>query len=97
MANELNIIIPITGLTVTGSVRSVTGALQGSAVSMTEVVTNQYSGTFDVSSLADGEFLVHFDTATDNVGAGAIYVRSGTEITQEDFATLPDIIVGANS
>jgi hypothetical protein len=96
MANELNAILD-PSLTVTAEVYDVTGTSQGATVSMTEVVASQYSGTFDVSGLSDGEFLVHFIASTTVIGEGKLYVRAGTEVSQYIFSTIFDVITGANA
>ena len=80
MANELNILLD-TGLTVTAKVYNVAGTQQGTTVSMSEVVTSQYTGTFDISSLADGVFPVHFYEGSILVGSGSIDVKSGAEVS----------------
>tara|TARA_R110002096_G_scaffold276024_1_gene469735 strand:+ start:74 stop:364 length:291 start_codon:yes stop_codon:yes gene_type:complete len=96
MANEINISLE-TGLTLTAKVYSLTGVQQGSDTAMAESSTGQYSANFSVSGLADGEYMVMIFNVLENRGFGGLYVRSGTEITQQNFATLPDIITGANS
>ena len=96
MANELNLTLE-TGLTLTAKVFSKSGTQQGSDVTMTEIVTNQYTGTFNVSGLADGEYVVLFYVGTENRGFGSLYVRAGTEVSQYIFSTIFDIITGANA
>jgi hypothetical protein len=96
MSNELNLSLE-TGLTLVGKVYSKAGVQQNTDVAMTEPSTGQYTGDFVVTSLADGEYMVLFFVGTENRGFGGLYVRSGTEISQQNFATLPDIIVGANA
>jgi hypothetical protein len=80
MANELNILLD-SGLTITAKVYNIVGTQQGTTVFMSEVVTSQYSGTFDVSSLADGVFPVHFYEGSVLVGSGSINVKGGTEVS----------------
>jgi len=79
MSNELNLLLD-TGLTLTGKVYNVAGTQQGTNVSMTEVATSQYSGTFDVSTLADGNFPVHFYNGAVLVGTGELKIKDGAEI-----------------
>ena len=79
MANELNILLD-TGLTITGKVYSTAGVQQGTNVTMTEVATSQYSGTFAVATLADGQFPVHFYDGATLVGSGLLEIKDGAEI-----------------
>jgi len=95
MANELNILLD-TGLTLTAKVYNSVGTQQGTTVSMSEVVTSQYSGTFDVSSLADGVFPVHFYEGSVLVGSGSINVKDGAEVnltTLNNFNPATDTVV----
>jgi len=72
------------------------GTQQGTTVSMSEVVTSQYSGTFDVSSLADGVFPVHFYEGSVLVGSGSINVKDGAEVnltTLNNFNPATDTVV----
>ena len=80
MANELNILLD-TGLTITAKVYNSAGTQQGTTVSMSEVVTSQYSGAFDISSLADGVFPVHFYEGSVLVGSGSLNVKGGAEVS----------------
>lgn len=96
MANELNLTLE-EGLTLTAKVYSNAGVHQTPTVNMTEVSTGQYSGTFDVSGLADDSYMVLFYDGATQRGFGGLYVRAGTEITQQEFATIFDVITGANA
>jgi hypothetical protein len=96
MANEINISLE-TGLTLTAKVFTLVGVQTGSDVTMSESSTGQYSGDFDVSAVADACYMVMIFNGTENRGFGSLYVRAGTEITQEQFATIFDVITGANA
>jgi hypothetical protein len=83
MANEINIQLdPFleTGLTLVAKVFNKTGTQQGSDVSLTETSTGFYSGDFAVSGLADGDYIVKFQTATEFYGAGELKVKDGAEV-----------------
>jgi hypothetical protein len=96
VANELNISLE-TGLTLTAKVYSFAGVQQGVDTSLTETATGVYSASFNVSGLADGAYMVLIYNGTEQRGFGGLYVRAGTEVTQEEFATIFDVIVGANA
>jgi hypothetical protein len=91
MANELNIQLdPFneTGLTLLGKVYNKTGTQVGSNVSMTD--TNSvalYTGDFALGAVADGEYLVRFETNSPNklYGIGSLFVRNNAEVSQQDF------------
>ena len=74
MANELNIALPTSGLTVTAQ-RYQSGSAVGSAISLTEVGSSGfYSGNMTGTA---GTYQVAFISAGANVGSGSI-VWSGT-------------------
>jgi len=74
MANELNIALPTSGLTVTAQ-RFQNGASVGSAISLTEVGSSGfYSGNMTGSA---GTYEIAFIAASTNVGSGSI-VWDGT-------------------
>lgn len=96
MAGELN--IPLdenrdTGLTLIGSVWSEQGVQQGSDVTMTESSTGSayYTGDFDFSTLADGQYYARFYTATRRKGGGPFYIRDGAEVSAADYATYTQV------
>jgi hypothetical protein len=74
MANELNIALPTSGLTVTAQLFQ-GGATSGSAISLSEVgSTGFYSGNMTGSA---GTYEIAFIAASTNVGSGSI-VWDGT-------------------
>jgi hypothetical protein len=74
MANELNIALPTSGLTVTAQ-RFQNGASVGSAISLTEVGSSGfYSGNMTGSA---GTYEIAFIASSTNVGSGSI-VWDGT-------------------
>ena len=91
MANELNIQLdPFsqTGLTLLGRVYDKSGTEQtGSPVTMSEVSTGLYSGDLVVSTFLDDSYSVRFETNTPDklYGTGELYVRDGSEVSQENF------------
>lgn len=94
MANELRIALdPFnhTGLTLLGKVYNSAGAQEGSDVAMTEDTTAVYTGDFALGSVADGEYMVRFQTATKLYGTGALYVKDNAEVSQEDAASASTI------
>jgi len=105
MANELNIQLdPFNqaGLTLLGRVYNKSGAEQtGSPVSMSEVSSGLYSGDLTVSSFLDDSYSVRFETNTPDklYGTGELYVRDGSEVSQEDFfnGALDTVIVATNN
>jgi hypothetical protein len=94
MANEINIQLdPFleTGLTLVAKVFNKTGTQQGSDVSLTETSTGFYSGDFAVSGLADGDYIVKFQTSTEFYGSGELKVEEGVEVilpTKADVSSL---------
>jgi hypothetical protein len=93
MANELNIALPTSGLTVTAQ-RYQAGAAVGSAISLTEVGSSGfYSGNMTGSA---GTYEIAFIASSTNVGSGSI-VWSGTAevpvstLTTSDIPTESDI------
>lgn len=84
MANELNIKLDTyteTGLALLGKLYNKQGDTQfGSNVSMTETANGHYTGNFDFSTLADGQYLVVFETTTEYYGDGVLFIESGSEV-----------------
>ena len=87
MANELNIALPTSGLTVTAQ-RYQSGSAVGSAISLTEVgSTGFYSGTMTGSA---GTYQIAFRAAGANVGSGSI-VWDGTAEVASSTLTAPQV------
>jgi len=106
MARELKIALDTfddTGLTLLGKVYTSAGTQQGASVSMTEGDDAVYVGDFALAAVADGEYMVRFETNTPDLvyGTGALYVRGGTEVSQWELAkkseTVSSNIVKVNS
>lgn len=91
MANELNIQLdPFneTGLTLLGKVYNKTGTQVGANVSMSDVNNVAlYTGDFALGSVADGEYLVRFETNTPNklYGIGSLFVRNKAEVGHDNL------------
>ena len=88
MANELQISLDpfnATGLTLLGKVYASTGLQLGADVAMTEDSTGVYTGDYALGAVADGAYMVRFQTATKMYGTGELYVRGGVEVTQQNF------------
>ena len=88
MANELQIALDpfkASGLSLIAKVYAATGLQIGADVVMTEDSTGVYTGDYDLSSVADGAYMVRFQTTTTLYGTGALYVRGGAEVSQENF------------
>lgn len=91
MANEINIQLDSfleTGLTLVAKVFNKTGTQQGSDVSLSETSTGFYSGDFTVSSLADGDYVVKFQTTTEHYGSGMLSIKGGVEAIPSTKAEL---------
>jgi hypothetical protein len=87
MANELNIALPTSGLTVTAQ-RFQNGASVGSAISLTEVGSSGfYSGNMTGSA---GTYEIAFIAASTNVGSGSI-VWDGTNEVPVSTLTATDV------
>ena len=102
MADELKIALdPFTqtGLTLLGKVYAATGAQEGATVSMTEDGPAVYIGDFSVAAVADGEYLVRFETNTPDklYGTGTLYVRNNSEVTPEVYAQTGDAMTLENN
>ena len=83
MANEINIQLDSfleTGLTIVAKVFNKTGTQQGTDISLTETSTGFYSGDFNLSTLADGDYVVKFQTTTDFYGSGILSVKENAEV-----------------
>ena len=99
MANELNIQLdPFsnTGLTLIARVYAKDGTEQtGSPVTCSEVASALYTGDFALASISDDSYSVRFETNTPNelFGTGRLFVRNGSEVTQEGFfnSTLDEV------
>jgi len=82
MANELNIALPTSGLTVTAQPYQ-SGSAVGSAISLTEVGSSGfYSGTMTGSA---GTYQLAFRSAGANVGSGSIVWSGTAEIPASTF------------
>jgi len=91
MANELNIALPTSGLTVTAQPYQ-SGSAVGSAISLTEVgSTGFYSGTMTGSA---GTYQLAFRSAGANVGSGSIVWDGTAEVA---FSTLTAAQVNAEA
>lgn len=84
--SELNI-QTTPGITVTASVFTKFGVQVNGTVTLTEVSSGQYTGSFPLNSVADGQYIVKFSDGTNNIGVGDMFVRNEEEITQELFET----------
>ena len=84
MANELNLRLdPVqTGLTVTARVRRADGTQIGIDTACGEIVgvNGLYSGSFTLTSVADGTYLVEFFSGTTLLGTGELNVKNETEV-----------------
>jgi len=87
MANELNIALPTSGLTVTAQLFQ-GGATSGSAISLSEVGSSGfYSGNMTGSA---GTYEIAFIAASTNVGSGSI-VWDGTNEVPVSTLTATDV------
>lgn len=97
MANELNIQLdPFTetGLTLIGKVKSLSGVQQGSDVAMTETSSSgQYTGDFNFALLADGDYVVSFETISFFYGSGELLIKDSQEVKTSDPAGIADGIL----
>jgi len=89
MANELNIALPTSGLTVTAQPYQ-SGSAVGSAISLTEVgSTGFYSGTMTGSA---GTYQLAFRSAGANVGSGSIVWSGTAEVPASTFNAATDAV-----
>jgi hypothetical protein len=89
MANELNIALPASGLTVTAQ-RYQSGSAVGSAISLTEVGSSGfYSGTMTGSA---GTYQLAFVSAGANVGSGSIVWSGSAEVPASTFNPSTDTV-----
>jgi len=89
MANELNIALPTSGLTVTAQPYQ-SGSAVGSAISLTEVgSTGFYSGTMTGSA---GTYQLAFVSAGANVGSGSIVWSGTAEVPASTFNPSTDTV-----
>jgi len=89
MANELNIALPTSGLTVTAQPYQ-SGSAVGSAISLTEVgSTGFYSGTMTGSA---GTYQLAFRSAGANVGSGSIVWSGTAEVPASTFNAASDTV-----
>ena len=89
MANELNIALPTSGLTVTAQPYQ-SGSAVGSAISLTEVgSTGFYSGTMTGSA---GTYQLAFISAGANVGSGSIVWSGTAEVPASTFNPATDTV-----
>jgi len=91
MANELNIQLdPFndSGLTLIAKGFNPDGTQLGSDVTMTEVGSRAYyTASFSLTGVADGAYLISFETATQFYGSGVLYVKDGDELDLSDVET----------
>jgi hypothetical protein len=89
MANELNIALPTSGLTVTAQPYQ-SGSAVGSAISLTEVgSTGFYSGNMTGSA---GTYQLAFRSAGSNVGSGSIVWSGTAEVPVSTFNPSTDTV-----
>ena len=89
MANELNIALPTSGLTVTAQPYQ-SGSAVGSAISLTEVGSSGfYSGTMNGSA---GTYQLAFRSAGANVGSGSIVWSGTAEVPVSTFNPSTDTV-----
>ena len=89
MANELNIALPTSGLTVTAQPYQ-SGSAVGSAISLTEVGSSGfYSGTMTGSA---GTYQLAFRSAGANVGSGSIVWSGSAEVPASTFNPSTDTV-----
>ena len=89
MANELNIALPTSGLTVTAQPYQ-SGSAVGSAISLTEVGSSGfYSGTMTGSA---GTYQLAFRSAGANVGSGSIVWSGTAEVPASTFNPSTDTV-----
>ena len=89
MANELNIALPTSGLTVTAQ-RYQSGAAVGSAISCPETGSSGfYSGNMTGSA---GTYQVAFISASANVGSGSIVWSGSAEVPASTFNAATDAV-----
>jgi hypothetical protein len=89
MANELNIALPASGLTVTAQ-RYQSGSAVGSAISLSEVgSTGFYSGTMTGSA---GTYQLAFRSSGANVGSGSIVWSGTAEVPASTFNPSTDTV-----
>ena len=91
MANELNIQLDSfleTGLTIFAKVFNQTGVQQGTDISLTETSAGFYSGDFNLSTLADGDYIVKFQTTTQYYGSGTLSIKGGVEAMTNQLRTI---------
>ena len=88
MANELRVplMLQYTGLTLLGKVYSATAQV-GTDVAMSEIGSSAfYVGSISLAGVADGAYMVRYDTATKTYGYGDLYVLNETVVTPEQYA-----------
>lgn len=89
MANELNIALPTSGLTVTAQLYQ-SGSAVGSAISLTEVGTSGFY-TGDMTGSA-GTYQLAFMSAGANVGSGSIVWSGTAEVPASTFNPATDTV-----
>jgi len=85
MSNELGIPALPTGLTLLGKVYAADATQEGSNVSMTEGASGVYKGDFSLAAVADGEYMISYETATKKYGYGFLFVRNNASVSQYEF------------
>ena len=94
MANELNIALQTSGLTVTAQ-RYQAGAAVGSAISLTEVGSSAfYSGNM---TGAAGTYQIVFISSSVNVGSGSIIWDGTAEVTVSTFNAATDTVANVTT
>ena len=93
MADELRIALDMadTGLTLLGKVYSASAQI-GTDVSMSEIGSSAfYVGSISLTGVADGPYMVRYDTASATYGTGWIYVLSEAVVSPEQYALATSI------
>jgi hypothetical protein len=73
------------GLTVTAMVFTLAGVQQGATVNLTDNGSGLYTGTFLLTGVADGQYIVRFLNGSIKIGSGSLFVRGEDEVSQEYF------------
>lgn len=93
MANELRVplMLQYTGLTLLGKVYSATAQV-GTDVAMSEIGSSAfYVGSISLTGVADGPYMVRYDTASATYGTGWIYVLNEAVVSPEQYALATSI------
>lgn len=76
-----------TGLTLLAKVYDKDGTQKGGNVALTENASGLYVGDFDLTTLADGEYPVRFETTTEFYGVGTLKIQDGADAGLIDYPT----------